>query len=275
MFGGSFSVENRIGLKFRCFGSIGSDEKRQYTVEKLPFEMFFHASSGELTMVDGENAVVCHAGETLFLPADTGCELAVGEACEFSYIGIDLRIFESLRVFSLYALPTLLTNSRAGELCRLICKTARDNEFTNSRMENAVTLDAALFSLTSVMLSLGAPISDGSVIDLYKRLSPVLTHIGACMGLPMEMEELSALLGLDEGAFYRFFRSVTGEAPRDYLLSERFRHARLMLLETDDTVKDISKQCGYESPFSFSTLFRGRFGVSPSDYRKGMRSFLV
>ena len=38
--------------------------------------------------------------------------------------------------------------------------------------------------------------------------------------------------------------------------------------QIDEMVTDISKQCGYENPFYFSTLFHGKYGLSPSAYRE-------
>ena len=75
-------------------------------------------------------------------------------------------------------------------------------------------------------------------------------------------------MGMSEDGFYRLFKSTIGEAPGEYIISERLRAARLLLTESALSVGEISRRCGYESPFYFSSLFRSKCGCPPSVYRE-------
>lgn len=275
MFSSVYSMENRISLTFRCAGSYSLSQMKETTLEMLPFEMFLYAKRGAFRLSDGGAPILCREGETVFIPCDLSCTITPeSENAEVLFVGADFRVYTSLRIFSLYELPRLMASEKVGELCLGICRLAEDNEFTNSRMDNAVLVNSYLYELAREMILLGTPFSAGSVVEQYKKLSPVLTHIGDSMGHPIAIEELSGMISMTEDTFYRLFRSATGEAPRDYLLAERFRHARILLLQTDEPISTVSEHCGYESPFSFSTLFRARFGVSPSAYRYSMKMIL-
>jgi AraC-like DNA-binding protein len=84
----------------------------------------------------------------------------------------------------------------------------------------------------------------------------------------VRVADLARLSGLSEPHFYRRFKLVTGSSPIDWLRRERINHARRRLLESADSIKQISEQVGYNDPFFFSRDFKRYTGVSPSEYRK-------
>ena len=71
----------------------------------------------------------------------------------------------------------------------------------------------------------------------------------------------------------RLFRKYFDTTPRQYLLDLRMRHAKRLLADEKLSVKEISVRCGYNSALNFSTGFRKRFGISPSEYRKQLSIF--
>ena len=46
--------------------------------------------------------------------------------------------------------------------------------------------------------------------------------------------------------------------------------ARYYLQHTELTVREIAALCGYENDVVFMRLFKGRVGVTPTEYRKHM-----
>jgi AraC-like DNA-binding protein len=65
----------------------------------------------------------------------------------------------------------------------------------------------------------------------------------------------------------RLFKKYYGQTPRQYLIEKRLEQAKEMLCKGTN----ISETCydiGFESPSSFSTLFKARFGLTPSSFQK-------
>ncbi len=65
----------------------------------------------------------------------------------------------------------------------------------------------------------------------------------------------------------RLFKRYYGQTPKQYLIEKRLEHAKELLLKgakISETCYDI----GFESPSSFSTLFKVRFGLTPRDFQK-------
>jgi len=66
----------------------------------------------------------------------------------------------------------------------------------------------------------------------------------------------------------RLFREETGLPPAAFLMAVRMEEARRKLLQTKDSVADISIQVGYTSLGAFTTRFTKMIGVSPGRYRR-------
>ena len=106
------------------------------------------------------------------------------------------------------------------------------------------------------------------IMERFARLAPVLSYIADNIEHGIAVEELARIMGMSEDGFYRLFKATLGEAPGEYIISERLRAARLLLTESALSVGEISRRCGYESPFYFSSLFRSKCGCPPSVYRE-------
>ncbi len=81
------------------------------------------------------------------------------------------------------------------------------------------------------------------------------------------IREIAAEAALSPVQLVRRFRAATGQTPRQHVEAIRLAHARRLLSDTDYTLDSIADQCGYESAFYLSRLFKQRTGVSPSEYR--------
>lgn len=86
--------------------------------------------------------------------------------------------------------------------------------------------------------------------------------------LPLRVAELAALSEMSESHFIRTFRAAIGTSPIDWLRRERIAHAQRRLAETDDSMKQIARQVGYNDQFYFSRDFKRLTNVTPSDYRE-------
>ena len=65
----------------------------------------------------------------------------------------------------------------------------------------------------------------------------------------------------------RIFKETTGETVHSYLNEARLKKALRMILESDITVEQIGRECGFSSYAYFIKCFREKYGVSPLKYR--------
>jgi AraC-like DNA-binding protein len=132
-------------------------------------------------------------------------------------------------------------------------------------------INAAVAEILAVLFE-NRQVEVASSLSNGRSLSPTLQNSLTKMTLypdrTWRVEELAKLCGLSEPQFYRRFRQVTGSSPIDWLRRERISHARRRLVESDDPIKQIAEQVGYNDPFYFSRDFKRYTGMSPSEYRR-------
>lgn len=82
------------------------------------------------------------------------------------------------------------------------------------------------------------------------------------------LELLAENAHMSKAYFSRLFREQMGCSPIEYLLRIRFDSARLLLVETECSVKEIASLCGYDDDSFFIAMFKKRYGQTPSCYRE-------
>ncbi|WP_420547524.1 cupin domain-containing protein [Curvivirga sp.] len=103
---------------------------------------------------------------------------------------------------------------------------------------------------------------------LDSSLSKAIFAIHAHPEEKWRVEDLAKLAGMSRASFAKKFQSEIGKPPIDYLRDWRLLHARQLLNNTSDSLDEIATKCGYESLPSFSKLFKRKFKIGPSAYRK-------
>ena len=83
---------------------------------------------------------------------------------------------------------------------------------------------------------------------------------------PLDMEKLSASLGLSYRHFRRLFQQSTGLPPNQFLLNLRINRAK-HLLEESLTIEQAAERAGFADPYYFSRLFKQKTGITPAKWR--------
>jgi AraC-like DNA-binding protein len=65
----------------------------------------------------------------------------------------------------------------------------------------------------------------------------------------------------------RLFKKYYGQTPKQYLTDKRIEQAK-ELLNKGTNVSETCFDIGFESPSSFSTLFKSRVGLTPTEFQK-------
>ncbi|MEK3719164.1 helix-turn-helix transcriptional regulator [Paenibacillus sp. FSL H8-0034] len=81
------------------------------------------------------------------------------------------------------------------------------------------------------------------------------------------VEQLANLCGYHPIHFTKLFKEEMGRTPKHYLISERMKRAKQMLLG-EQTLSEIAEQLNYTSIHYFSNQFKRETGLSPSEFRQ-------
>jgi AraC-like DNA-binding protein len=148
----------------------------------------------------------------------------------------------------------------------------------HAQRDDDVAIDASMFALAGTLVRAQCDVDARTARlpalkvstrdELRRRLSVAATVIHARIGERLSVADVAAEACLSPFHFHRAFTSYFGETPHRYLTRLRLERARMLLRGTERSVSDVARDCGFESPGSFTTLFTKRFGVPPARFRR-------
>lgn len=100
------------------------------------------------------------------------------------------------------------------------------------------------------------------------KLTEAVLLMEANLEEPLSPDELASYVNISRRQLERLFRSYLQCTPTQYYLGLRLRNARLLLLQTEKSIVEISLACGFASAPHFSKCYRDMFGLPPRDERR-------
>lgn len=102
------------------------------------------------------------------------------------------------------------------------------------------------------------------------RLRGARDLIDGSLAEPLDTRRLAAYAGYSRFHFIRAFHAAYGETPGEYLGRRRIERARELLSLANLTIRDVAELVGFTSAAAFSTRFKARVGVAPTEFRRRM-----
>lgn len=69
-------------------------------------------------------------------------------------------------------------------------------------------------------------------------------------------------------AVSRLFKEITGRGFKDYVTEKRLEYGHMLLCSTQSSIAEISAAAGFENANYFSTVFKMKYGLPPTKFRK-------
>lgn len=82
------------------------------------------------------------------------------------------------------------------------------------------------------------------------------------------IDQLAEMAGMSRSSFLRMFTETMGQSPGDFIRDLRLKQGARLLATTRKPVERIAVEIGYDSRSHFSKLFKSRYGVDPTEYRR-------
>jgi len=100
-----------------------------------------------------------------------------------------------------------------------------------------------------------------------KRLKTIFNYIRDHFMEPIALEDISTQVFMTPQSFCRFFKKSTNKTFTAFLNEYRINHATKLLSETDDDVKSICYESGFNNLSNFFRNFRRITKLTPNAYR--------
>ena len=100
------------------------------------------------------------------------------------------------------------------------------------------------------------------------RLNQVYTFVFKNFCRKISLQELAGLVYMTPTSFSRYFKMRNNKSFSGFLTEIRIKHACKLLTETDDSVAQISYDCGFDTLSNFNKQFKEFTGKRPTEYKR-------
>lgn len=101
-----------------------------------------------------------------------------------------------------------------------------------------------------------------------RRVLKVKSYINENYMHEIRLSDMASLAGMSPSAFSRFFKLHTGRNLTDYIIDMRLGYASRQLVDSTNSIAEISYSCGFNNLSNFNRIFRKKKGCSPSEFRE-------
>lgn len=126
-----------------------------------------------------------------------------------------------------------------------------------------------LFQIMVMLLTRGfEKESDEGNANIYFFAQNTIEYINDHFHERITLDELADMNFVTPGYLSRIFKKATGFNISNYIQTRRLIHAKKLLCETEDSISEISEQCGFNDSNYFSVVFKNDTSMSPKQFRK-------
>lgn len=101
-----------------------------------------------------------------------------------------------------------------------------------------------------------------------KRLNKILNYTFSNFKNKISIEDVAELSSLSVTSFCRYFKTATQKSYFDFLTDIRINYACRLLMNTEDPVKSIAEESGFDNTSNFYRHFKRFKDTTPNDYKK-------
>ncbi|MCC9167010.1 AraC family transcriptional regulator [Pontibacter harenae] len=110
-----------------------------------------------------------------------------------------------------------------------------------------------------------------------RRIEKVFEFMQNSYEKEISLADVAKVVNMTEVSFSRFIKKRTGKTFIESLNEIRLGHASRMLIDTTETISEISYKCGFNNLSYFNRIFRKKNGCTPKEFRQnysGSRVFV-
>ena len=151
------------------------------------------------------------------------------------------------------------------------------DEFLEKDIAYEVSIKAYLYRILALLYRCSVQKFDSNISvrkkqEHLKRLQPVLDYVEVHYFEELTVETAAKMLNFDYAYFCRLFKKATDKTFVDYLNYVRISEAEKLIRTTDKLITEIIGETGFSSSSYFNRMFKALKGMSPSTYRRNVRT---
>lgn len=256
---------NSLSLRILEYGDVDTDLTWHAEGVCSSFSRLYLVTGGEGFVRVGGEEISLHPGVAYLIPAGLRYSYGTGSHLEKLFFHFNLVRPDGYDYFNRFGrvAGVSLSLTDAAELRRLF--------YSEEFFAGALTTKLYICRLLSEILA-AYPYAPAYTTGFTPRTAAAVTYIREHLRATLTVREIAAALFVSEGTLTGDFKREVGCPVSRYIDDCVLRSAEEQLLCTDRTVSEIATDCGFCDPFYFSRRFHSVFGISPSRYRRIVRT---
>jgi len=109
---------------------------------------------------------------------------------------------------------------------------------------------------------------EASKLIYQHRINQIIDYINSNLDKSFSLEELAKRSHFSSFHFHRIFLAVTGESVNFFTNRLRLEKSVRLIKSSSMSLSEVSMECGFSSPSTFSRSFKNYFNISPSAFKK-------
>lgn len=264
--GNIYDKHNYASPKFLVVASCGVHVNTAHITERRAGRADYHllyVESGEMVCeLGGQDLMLSPGGYVLYLPNERQKYEQNGGVCywvHFSGTAVEEILSDAGLKRNRYSCGDKIHKPIIESFERLLCR------YLTSGHHNDLSLSAELIELLS---NFKIRIAEDKDQQIDKRLYPVINYLNKHFYENLNIDQCAQMLCLSSGRFAHVFKDSTGVSPYAYVLNLRMEKAAEQLALSGIPVAEIAYKVGFDNPLYFSKMFKKKYGVSPTVFRK-------
>jgi AraC family transcriptional regulator len=117
--------------------------------------------------------------------------------------------------------------------------------------------------------------TNAAEVRLSSQMEVAQEFILKGLGENVTVSDIAAAAGVSHNHLIRMFQDEFGMAPSGYVRTQRITRACHLLLNTDESIKNIGAQVGYPSAQHFHRVMKSVLGIGPQEVRTSRRPLSI
>ena len=171
------------------------------------------------------------------------------------------------RLLQLNEDPVIRSDSAVGDCMQRIGRLTDggDPESQESRLK--LYLNELFICLLDLLREARRPM-DEALIQARRTVQLFIDALPNHLNVPWTLASMAQECELGRTQFSHYFKLLTNQTPLDYLKDLRIAASENWLTETDATIAQIARRCGFSSSQYFATQFKRRHRMPPGRFRQ-------
>lgn len=264
--------------------SLGSDWNWKNVCS--PFARIFFVTSGQAVLHIGNRRVSMRKGFAYFLPPNLVHSYECSEQITMYYLHVYEALSLTSSMFDSYDFPVEIpvVPKEFNIIFSTLCRDYPDFRLRDYDPSSYDNRNVFLYSIRRYeQLDVASRLYLSGLLRLImsrllihaqlrkwlsdQRFVKVVDYINSNLDRDISTTDIAGIACLSESYFTRYFKTVFGMSPMNYILQKKIMRAQILLLTSNLAVSEIGYSCGFADCSYFIRVFRKLTGTTPHQYR--------